>query len=226
MEEERALRKLHNVVVAIRDTPQRVQAFNKYSKGRALIRDNDTRWDSWYYMLDRAFEPEMQEAISAFCSVHKSLAVAILAAEDWQYLGQISDFLRNFHEATIGTEGRLDTIDTVLPVFDFLLETFEEALMTYDKDPYTRASLKTGWAKLEKYYDKSDETAVYVASMILCPKWTWAYFEDHWPAHFVAAARKSVNKLWEAEYKPTSTTSSAVVSPKLKNSFTSWLDSK
>lgn len=49
------LGKLHNIVVYIQRSSQRQAAFKSYSPGGlGLIRDNKTRWNSWYNMLQRA----------------------------------------------------------------------------------------------------------------------------------------------------------------------------
>ena len=42
------LGKLHNIVVFIRCSPQRIQRFKEISEKKGLLRDNDTRWNSKY----------------------------------------------------------------------------------------------------------------------------------------------------------------------------------
>jgi hypothetical protein len=49
------LGKLHNSVVFIRCSPQRIQRFKEISE-KGHLRDNDTRLDSKYYMSERAIE--------------------------------------------------------------------------------------------------------------------------------------------------------------------------
>src|ERR1700712_3646782 len=53
-----ALGKLHNFVVYIQCSTIRIQRFKKLSHGRALVRDNSTRWNSWYAMIKCAVGPE------------------------------------------------------------------------------------------------------------------------------------------------------------------------
>ncbi len=50
------LGKLHNIVVYIQRSPQRIAAFLKLSSGKRLVRDNKTRWNSWYAMIDSAIQ--------------------------------------------------------------------------------------------------------------------------------------------------------------------------
>jgi hypothetical protein len=61
------LGKLHNTVVYIQRSPQRREAFADLSTKRlGLIRDNSTRWNSWYAMLKRALQ--CQTAVEVYCS--------------------------------------------------------------------------------------------------------------------------------------------------------------
>jgi hypothetical protein len=59
------LGKLHNIVVYIQRSPQRRAAFQKLSQGRHLIRDNKTRWNSWYAMIGCAIDEKVRPAIKA-----------------------------------------------------------------------------------------------------------------------------------------------------------------
>ena len=61
------LGKLHNIVVYIQRSTQRIQAFKELSGGRRLVRDNSTRWNSWFTMIRTAIEPRIQLAINLFC---------------------------------------------------------------------------------------------------------------------------------------------------------------
>ena len=45
------LEKLHNIVVFIQSSPQRLQEFAKLLKNHRPVRDNKTRWNSWSRML-------------------------------------------------------------------------------------------------------------------------------------------------------------------------------
>ena len=48
----RPLGKLHNIIVYIMASPQQIQAFTQQSGGHMPRKDNKTRWNSWYMMLD------------------------------------------------------------------------------------------------------------------------------------------------------------------------------
>ena len=53
------LGKLHNIVVYIQRSTQRIQAFKELSRGRRLVRDNSTRWNSWFMMIRTAIKPRI-----------------------------------------------------------------------------------------------------------------------------------------------------------------------
>jgi hypothetical protein len=65
------LGKLHNIVVFVRCSPQRIQRFKEISEKKGLLRDNDTRWNSKYYMSERAIE--LADQIDYYCSKEKDL---------------------------------------------------------------------------------------------------------------------------------------------------------
>ena len=69
--QKRPLGKLHNITAYIQRSPQRRIAFQKLSQGRKLIRDNKTRWNSWYQMIGCALEPLVCTAIKLYCNLKR-----------------------------------------------------------------------------------------------------------------------------------------------------------
>jgi hypothetical protein len=65
------LSKLHNIVVFIRYRLQRIQRVKEISEKKGLLRDNDTRWNSKYYMSERAIE--LADQVDYYCSKEKDL---------------------------------------------------------------------------------------------------------------------------------------------------------
>jgi hypothetical protein len=65
------LGKLHNIVVFIRCSPQRIQRFKEISDKKGLLHDNDIRWSSKYYMSER--DIELADQIDYYCSKEKDL---------------------------------------------------------------------------------------------------------------------------------------------------------
>ena len=54
-----ALGKVHTFVVRRQRSPEQYQAFLQMSKGRAIPRDNSTRWNSMARMLKRVLKPQV-----------------------------------------------------------------------------------------------------------------------------------------------------------------------
>lgn len=128
------LGKLHNIVVHIQRSAQRMATFCTLSQGRNLSRDNATRWNSWYQMLKTA--TTLRAAIDVYCAQYQENTADILSAEDWRNLQKIENFLLCFHDATLSTESRGATIERVLPTMDFLLEQFELGKTLYAEDAF------------------------------------------------------------------------------------------
>jgi hypothetical protein len=108
---------------------------------------------------------------------------------------------------------------------DFLLEQFEEAKEVYKDDPFMSPCCNSGWAKLDKYYGLTDRTPVYIAAIILCPQYKWAWIEANWDQRFHASCRQKVLEFWESDYMPTAMTipvSSVESTEKSKNTFADW----
>jgi hypothetical protein len=63
------LGKLHNIVVHIQRSAQRIAQFKTLSAENGLVRDNSTRWNSWYLMLSKAIR--LKEAIDIYCIKYK-----------------------------------------------------------------------------------------------------------------------------------------------------------
>ena len=157
-----------------------IQDFKKLSKGLIPHRDNSTRWNSWYNIIDWALR-KIKQAIIIYSSDESELADNILTASDWRIINTICSFLRNFHDATKATEGRRAILDMVLPMMDFLIECFETEIVQYKHDPNMHASLHTGLSKLLKYWNKTERAPAHVAAIVLNPYYKLHYFRDWKP---------------------------------------------
>jgi len=103
---------------------------------------------------------------------------------------------------TKATEGRSKTLETVLPLIDYLLERLEAGKEEFANDPFMQARINSSWSKLNKYYGLMDRTPVYIAAIVLVPSLKWYYFENKWDSLWVLDAKKEVLALWEL-YKGT-----------------------
>ena len=99
-----------------------------------------------------------------------------MTAEEWKTLSHIRDYLQSFHDATKATKGRSAGLDDVLPTVDFVAERFEEALSNIGSHVFVLESLHAGYAKLLKYWNKTERSlaSVYIAAIVLDPTVKWS----------------------------------------------------
>jgi hypothetical protein len=134
--------KLHHIVLHIRKTPQRRNAFKRgdeHCNPTKLVpkRDNDTRWNSAYEMIKQAMK--LRNHIDLYCINssqervgEEGLAVVqILTQEDWLILAQICACLEVFKDAAMKLQGAArDTqfgfIWEATPWFEMLSLTLKE----------------------------------------------------------------------------------------------------
>jgi hAT family C-terminal dimerisation region len=160
--------KLHNVVKYIRNTPQRREDFEDIARGElqrqkdriavtalpdeeaefvsreplAVIQDNETRWNSVYCMIQRAFL--LKDPLDLF--IKRALEKPAkdsplpqddeLSADDWNVLAVTRDILRPFFELTLrlqghATHGTHGSLTEALPALEFLLSKLEEKSAEY-----------------------------------------------------------------------------------------------
>ncbi|KJZ70989.1 hypothetical protein HIM_09600 [Hirsutella minnesotensis 3608] len=118
------LGKLHNIAVHIRSSEARYKTFRDFGASKTLGLDNDTRWNSWYKLIERAVELEMH--VDRYTKeFHDSLRNDHLSPEDWMQLRDTRDFLAPFHRATLSAEGSFATLDQTILTMDILLEHFK-----------------------------------------------------------------------------------------------------
>ncbi|KFY79959.1 hypothetical protein V499_01108 [Pseudogymnoascus sp. VKM F-103] len=99
-------------------------------------------------MLVRALK--LRESIDIYYLKYKENEEDYLLEQDWLELKKLSNFLVYFQDATLASKSRFATVDTTLPIMDFLLEKFEYAKQEYKDDIYMGPCCNAGWAKLEK----------------------------------------------------------------------------
>ncbi|KAI8416675.1 hypothetical protein FOFC_02988 [Fusarium oxysporum] len=88
------LGKLHNTAIHIRANDYRYNLFRRRA-GKVLGLDNDTRWNSWFLLLDAALNKE--EHIKWYQDkYYDALVDDYLAPQDWQNLRETQNFLQPF----------------------------------------------------------------------------------------------------------------------------------
>ncbi len=187
------LGKLHNIAVHIRGSPARSQEFIGLA-GRGLPLDNETRWNSWYTMLQAAIEISggIHTYLDKWCD---DLRDDYLEFNDWESLKEIATFLAPFHQATLMTQGIEGTLDRVLILMDALVQHYEKSLVWLAKSPLKPRILQS-WEVFDKYYAKTEGVSVYAAALILHPSRRLAYIKKNWKKEWQKPALANVKKLW------------------------------
>jgi hypothetical protein len=119
-----AMRKLHNIAVWLRSS----SIHSDHWEDRVGLRlgiDNDTRWNSWYKLLDNLIrkQPQIKQFLLDY---DKQIDDNILNLSDWDYLEKTHMFLQPFASATLWAEGKNSTLSQVLTIMDGLLRHYEK----------------------------------------------------------------------------------------------------
>lgn len=156
-----------------------------------LIRDNTTRWNSFYISIGRAIN--VKERINKFCKQHtpvdkreRGLKDDILTPKHWYHLERLHSCLETFYAATLATEGNKSFLYDWYPTMTFLLNEIDswrqefaaESQETSDQaSQYLSGCLEHSWAKCEKYVRLADDTPIIYAAVVMNPafKMQWVY---------------------------------------------------
>ena len=199
------LGRLHNIIVFIQRSPQRRERFRELCDSLNLHRDNKTRWNSWYTTIERARQPAVKAAITAFTDDEEKVRAERLSFEDWGMLKEIQIFLKPFYDTRKATEGMFHSVDRVLPGMEYLLRHTEAARTDYADHDFIRSRVDASWAKLDEYYSKTDATIAYIAATVMNPVHKWQWFTYHWTAtvlkRAIGDAKRKLRELWRFHYQ-------------------------
>jgi hypothetical protein len=121
------LGKVHNLIVHIRGSEARYNEFVAMA-GRAIPMDNDTRWNSWFLVIQVIKEPAVRAAIDEYTRKwYAEVKNDYLSPEDWQVVDDTHDFLLTFYEVTLLNQGDFSTIDQTLYTMDILIKHYERS---------------------------------------------------------------------------------------------------
>jgi hypothetical protein len=109
-----------------------------------------------------------------------------------------------------GKSGRHGAIYEIIPVFEYLLEAFEDRVRPFESVDYEQReapedhlaiNTRAAWAKLREYYTKLDASPAYYAACCLHPYYK-RYCEKAWrgKADWLKGSNSSFQSLW-AVYK-------------------------
>lgn len=70
-----------------------------------------------------------------------------------------------------------------LRIANELFTNFFITQILYADDEHLSPCINAGWAKLNKYYTKTNNSVAYVAAVVMDPSQKWQYFEQQWVDH-------------------------------------------
>lgn len=122
-----ALGRLHNIAVHIRSSEAHYNEFVDLA-GESLGLDNDTRWNSWFELIDKTKKPRVRSAIREYQERHyNELEKDFLSPEHWKILDDTHLFLQPFWKVMMETQGDAATLDQTLFTDDILIRHFEKS---------------------------------------------------------------------------------------------------
>ncbi|KAH9828744.1 uncharacterized protein C8Q71DRAFT_690178, partial [Rhodofomes roseus] len=134
-----------------------------------------------------------------------------LDEREWKIAAQLRDILQAshrqshcgssvFYDATqfFSREGKdAPDLTDVIPAMDIIDQRLATEALNQTLDPAIRVALGLGKRAINRYYNKSDESAVYRIAMILDPRHKLQYFRDNrWPDEWIAQARFLVRQTY------------------------------
>ena len=124
----------------------------------------------------------LRELIEEFFNLYEDAEVANdrLSDIEWATIRVIKEFLEKLSMSTKACESRNFTLDLTLPCTDYILAQFESCQSQYKDDTIFGPMFRSGWKKMNKYYNLFDKTPVYAASLVLHPSRKWRHIEKHW----------------------------------------------
>lgn len=125
------LGKVHNLIVHIRASEARYNEF-KALAGRSVPLDNDTRWNSWFTVLEAIKDEKVQTAIDMYSrNWYREVKDDYLSPEDWQIIDDTHAFLKPFYEVTMMNQSDFSSIDQTLYTMDILIKHFERSKVSF-----------------------------------------------------------------------------------------------
>lgn len=178
-----------------------------------LIQREQDGWDNYVRRT--------QESGRSATRTEPSIVRDKLSGDEWTVIERYREILKPLKDATKllqgSAGGKFGAIWQVLPTFEKRLSHFESLRVQYPiaetissvedtlitPQHHFTTSINLGWQKLNEYYNKLDETPVYVAAVVLHPRMKWRYLEKRWAdEEWLMSAKKAFSSLW-LEYATT-----------------------
>jgi len=88
---------------------------------------------------------------------------------------------------------------------EILLQHLEVSKLEYEYSEYRHItmSVNNAWKMLNKYYNLTDISPVYVTTVVLNLQLKWSFFKQCWRTRltWIAEARRTVKQLWITSYR-------------------------
>lgn len=160
-----------------------------------------------------------------------------LSRNEWKLLEKINKTLESFKIATLATEGTDATLTKVLLLIDFFLNAYDQALQQHRDDEILIHIIHIGKSPLKKYFNASDLSPIYLATVVINPRFKWRYFELKCKRTWISQAKKRLCEYWilwkenlvSSLFHTTKTKSNFIpnrptVTESIGNNFTAWID--
>jgi len=146
--------KSDNIAIYVLASPQRRQEFKQLGGTTILQRDNATRWNTGYTMIQSIIRN--RDAVKSFCERHPDyLDSDRLSVVDWEHLVDAVSILEPFHAATLRMEGDFSELHNILVELDFLRTMFTMVLQKYQGNPHlhVQRAAADGTVVLDKHQE-------------------------------------------------------------------------
>ncbi|KAF9271511.1 hypothetical protein BGZ74_005948, partial [Mortierella antarctica] len=165
-----------------------------------LIRDNSTRWNSTFAMMDRALL--LRPAYQSMCQNEPMLTAYILEDDEWTYLKKLGHLLKEFSTMTVAVSASVGfhTINRAMTVYNLLIDGLEDFIDHETNNSLKEAALQ-GKKKLLEYYSRTDFTPVYAVATAMDPRMRFDWWEAQDWGEYARMSEKLVKGVWAQHYK-------------------------
>ncbi|PBK66621.1 hypothetical protein ARMSODRAFT_854438, partial [Armillaria solidipes] len=124
--------------------------------------------------------------------------------DQWLFLEQLEPMLiMLFLVSEHISKSKFPLIHQVIPLFDSLINKFEDFISNEDLFPGVRAAAICGQTIICKYYSKMDDLIMYRMAMMMHPAYKMEYFQEkEWEPEWIDKCYNIVWSVWKQHYKP------------------------
>ncbi|THU92005.1 hypothetical protein K435DRAFT_566147, partial [Dendrothele bispora CBS 962.96] len=113
----------------------------------------------------------------------------------------------------------------VIPIMDGINQYLVQIAKDDMNLPVIQDSTRCGLVIADKYYAKTDDSAMYRAAMIMHPRYIMSYFDDeNWPEEWKTSAKATLKHLYNTYYKPSSSLEGSDNNDEELDPLKEWID--